>query len=101
MPKNFDSDYFINKEIKEKSEEEKIKKLEGIIEKNFLQLKEKIPINKELRLDMMSFSEIYSEKEILKDLENAKKIQNKNCFPEEERLKRTGEQLEILKTIIF
>ncbi len=107
------------KRLEEEQEEpEQEKQLEARLEeiKNFLGeiagelRKEGIPVNDDCRIDMEAFKEVYSAETLEKDKEIVRGWQklDKRKFkdlPEEQveikRLKKEGEQLEILKTVVL
>jgi len=84
----------------EQPEEEKLKNL---IEQISESLREKgVPVDSNCRLDMDSFQEIYSQEKIEDDKRTVREREKKwyRDLPQE-GIKKGGEKLEILKTIIF
>jgi hypothetical protein len=91
--------------------EKKIEILDNFLkEQNEKLKKEGIPVNEESRIEMKKFIGVYPENEIKKDEEEIKRMELrwfpefKNLTEEEikkEKLKKEGNQLEMLKTAIF
>ncbi|MEA3292998.1 MAG: hypothetical protein U9P88_00785 [Patescibacteria group bacterium] len=110
MSKNFYFENPIEKTLEKKEEKEQnIEKLKSFIEKISSNLnQEKIPVNKEGRINLDAFDKIYPKSTIEKDKTIAKELEQQKWYKglseaeiEKEKPKRTGEQLEMLKTAIL
>ena len=97
-------DFILKKifEDKEKAaKKEKIKKILELVREKLIS--EGVPADENCRIKMEAFEGIYPKEEILDDKVNLKRIERKWQEREgpEEKIERTGEQLEILKTALF
>lgn len=103
------SKIFPSKEKSEKEKEkEKIQKIKIFLSEIATKLKEEnIPLNKDGRIEMEKFSQIYSSLEIKKDINliNQKEKEWFGDLPpekiEEKKIEKIGEQFELLKTAIL
>lgn len=98
---------------REEQGKEEIEKLKNLASQTAESLRLKgVPVEDNCRIDMRSFAETYSEKEINNDIEVVKGFERKFASQqglgplslqewEEQKLKTAGEKLEIVKTVIF
>jgi hypothetical protein len=89
---------------REQEQREGEKKLEKFIGEIATKLRlEGVPVNFDCRIDMAEFKEVYPQEEIEKDKNWVKSYEEKWEKETEggEKIKRTGEKLEMLKTAIF
>ncbi|MDI6591712.1 MAG: hypothetical protein QME61_02115, partial [Patescibacteria group bacterium] len=88
-------------------EERNIEKLRNFSEKTAERLREEVPVDNDCRIDMEAFRGIYSSENIEGNKQRIKEFEMKifpGLTPEEikkEKLKKKGEQLEILTNLIF
>ncbi len=105
MKENLENNFKLKIEL-ETEEEKKIEELKNFLEKVSLELiKNGFPVQKNCQIDMVAFERKYSQDVIKSDKENIQRLEKQwygdRGLPEEKKIKRSGEQLEMLKTAIF
>lgn len=107
MPRR--SPEFGTREFEEPEEEKQIEKLRDFVKEITEKLREEeVPVTEDCRIDMEAFKGVYSPEEIRHDLKIVEGWEQEEFYKglskeeiKEERIKKEGEQLEMLKTSIF